>query len=238
MPNPVVTRVNEVNTPVQPNQPAVTQTQAPNGGTARAQAPANVLPPGGALKTSSIENLDELVAQAPPPATAAVVLAFVIEAEDAEGNRITSFETPIALEFTLPASSVPEGATGDTLVLTFWNGTSWTEVEGTVTRNEDGSYTVTASVDHFTIFSVIHHPERGTFTVPPAVGLTLTAWNGGDYATLAARLGAGNVAWHLEDGRWAPYVSEAPAFVNAAFRDRFVGRPVPSGTMLAVVRRE
>jgi len=238
VPQPVVTRVNEVVGAVQPNQSTVVQTQAPNGGTGKATAPAGALPPGGALKKAAVDNVQQLVQQAPPPASAAVVLAFVIEAEDASGNRITSFNEPIELEFTLPASSVPDGATGDTLVLTFWNGTSWTEIEGTVTQNPDGTFTVTASVDHFTFFSVQHHPGRGTFSVAPGPGLTLTTWNGGTYAMLEARLGQGGSAWVMVDGQFRGYHVGAPGFVSVRFRSHFAGSSVPAATPLVVVRRE
>ncbi len=229
---PQVTRVNqERSAPVQADVPAEVATRATNGSTAKVNAPANVIPTGGTLKAAAVDNLGELISQAPPPANVNVALAFVLEAEDADGNPLTEFDEPLALEFTLPASSVPTGATSDTLVLAFWNGTKWMEVEGTVTQNADGSYTIEAAVNHFTIFAVQHHPHRGTFLPAAAEGVSLTIWGGGSYELLAAALPQGGSVWVTTGGRFTGYIVGAPAFVNHAFTTLFplgvdVGQPV------------
>jgi len=72
----------------------------------------------------------------------------------------------------------------------------WAEVEGTVTQNSDGSFTINASVDHFTVFSVFHRPDRGTFTLPLRdTGFTFTIWGGGNLEALEAALPVGGTVW-------------------------------------------
>ncbi|MCK9487726.1 MAG: Ig-like domain-containing protein, partial [Dehalococcoidia bacterium] len=207
VPEPVVTRVNEAaSEPGQADTPTAVSTTTDDGSTATVNAPANAIPAGGKLKAAAVGNLDELTSQAPPPANVDVALAFVLEAEDADGNPIMAFDEPIALEFTVPAASVPPGATSETLVLAFWNGTKWVEVEGAVTENADGSFTITASVDHFTIFAVQHQPNRGKFTPAPAQrGITLTAWGGGGYGLLDRVLSHGSSVWVTSGGTFTGY---------------------------------
>ncbi len=236
VPKPVVTTVNEQKVPVTAGQPTVTETQTSTGATARVSAPADVLPRGGTLTVSAVADIEGLVAQAPSPPNAQVTLAFVIEAQDVDGTALTEFDEPIDLEFVLPASSIPEGATGDTLMLAFWNGSSWTEVLATFTQDADGSFTVRASVDHFTIFGIVSQPDRGTFLTPPAAhGVTQTSWRGGGYPLLEAAAGHGSAVWVTVNGRFIGYRVGAPAFVNASFRQLFPNG-LPVGT-LVVVRR-
>ncbi len=233
---PDVTRVNEVETSVTSDEAAEVATETEDGATARVVAPANALPEGATISAAAITNVEELKEQAPPPANADVTLAFVIEATDADGNDIEDgFNEPIALQFTVPAGTVPDDASGDDLVLVFWNGSEWVEVAGTVTENEDGSFTIDAEVDHFTIFSVIHQPGRGTFSPAPEAGVTLTIWQGGGYALLDEALADGGSVWVYEDGTGRGYVAGAPDFVNAAFRERYPSG-VAAGTPLVVVQ--
>jgi hypothetical protein len=223
-------------TPVLPDLPAFVETTSSSGGSTRVTAPPSALPTGATLNAAAIDNLEQLLEQAPPPASAQLTLAFVIEATSEDGEPLTSFDTPIELEFTVPATDVPEGADGTTLVLAFWNGSSWTEVEGTVTQNADGSYTVTASVDHFTIFSVLHRPDRGTFTVPlRETGSTFTIWGGGNLAALEAALPPSGAVWTWVDGRPLAYRPGLPDFVNARFLAHFPNG-LPSDTAVVVAR--
>jgi len=233
---PVVTRTNEDSTLVTAGQPTSAETQSSSGGTAEATAPANALPAGATLTAASIDNLEDLAAQAPPPADAQLVLAFVIEATDAQGNALTEdFAQPVELEFKVPADSLPAGATAGEIVLAFWNGTSWTEVQATVLFNADGTVTISASVDHFTIFSVQHQPGRGSFSPAPAFLVSFTVWGGGGYDLLDTAVGAGGSAWVMVDGRFHGYNVGAPAFVNAGFR-AMLPAGIASNTAVVVSR--
>jgi len=235
---PVVTRTNEDSTLVTAGQPTSAETQSSSGGTAEVTVPANALSAGATLTAASIDNLEDLAAQAPPPADAQLVLAFVIEATDAQGNALTEdFAQPVELEFNVPADSLPAGATAGEIVLAVWNGTSWTEVQGTVLFNADGTVTISASVDHFTIFSVQHQPGRGSFSPAPAFPVSFTVWGGGGYDLLDTAVGAGGSAWVMVDGRFHGYNVGAPAFVNAGFR-AMLPAGIASNTAVVVSRPE
>ncbi len=226
----------ETSEPASADAPATTAVEAPDGSSARVEAPPAALPEGATLSAGAIADLDALTAQAPPPPEVEVALAFVLEATDAEGEPITDgFAQPIALEFDVPAESVPPDATPETLVLAFWNGSEWVEVEGEVTLNPDGSYRINASVDHFTIFAVQHQPNRGRFLAPPEVeGITLVQWGGGGYDLLDTALATGDGLWATLDGRLLGYRVGAPGFVNRGFVEQFA--TLPAGMGLLVVR--
>ncbi|MCK9487015.1 MAG: hypothetical protein M0R73_10030 [Dehalococcoidia bacterium] len=221
-------------TSVPADEPATVESKASDGSTASVTAPAGALPEGSTLRAAAITNIDSLKEQAPPPSDATIALAFSIQAEDSNGEPITEgFTEPIQIDFTVPASSVPENL--DHLVLVFWNGTAWVEVAGEVTLNQDGTVTITALVDHFTVFAVMQQPDRGTLSpAPAATGITLTNWRGGGYALLEAALDEGDSAWVFVDGKPIGYIVGAMPSVNADFMARFPGG-VPMGTSLVVV---
>jgi len=237
---PDVTRVNEVESPpAAVDAPVTVQTSSTEGSSVVVTAPANTLPPGATLRAAAIDDVDELIAQAAPPETAAVTLAFVLEAVSADGTAIVSFDQPLSLEFVLPASAAPQGATPDTLSLAFWDGSEWVSVDGTVTRNQDGSFTVSATVDHFTVFGLLHHSNRGLFMpAPSAQGISMALWGGGGYSLMDTHLSSGQSVWVTVDGKFFGYVAGVPAIVNAGFLAQFptglsegtpvlVSRPVP-----------
>ncbi|MCK9485546.1 MAG: Ig-like domain-containing protein [Dehalococcoidia bacterium] len=232
---PEVIRVNEVEAAVTPDEVVEVLTQTDDGAAVEVVVPANALPEGAKVSAAAVANLEGLTAQAPPPASADLVLAFVIEASDADGNDIEDGFEPISLRFTVAAGMLPPDASNRELVLAFWNGAEWVEVEATVTMNEDGSFALHAEVDHFTIFSVLHQPGRGTFSPTPGAGLTLAEWQGGGYALLDAVLERGDSVWLFVGGKPYGYVAGSPDFVNAAFRARYpLG--LAAGTPVVVVR--
>ncbi|MEX1023008.1 MAG: right-handed parallel beta-helix repeat-containing protein [Dehalococcoidia bacterium] len=228
---------NNVEVEVTEDAPAEAETQSSTGSTAKVAAPAGALPAGAKLTVGSITNQEELVTQAPPPPAAEVALAFVIQAQDSTGAALTEgFAEPIALEFNVPAASIPEGSSTEELVLVFWNGEEWIEVAGTVTVNADGSVTINASVDHFTIFAVMSQPGRGTFgPAPAATGVSVTMWRGGGMDRLTAALLGSDSVWVTVDGAFVGYVPGAPEMVNAAFLARFPNG-LQAGTPVVVTR--
>ncbi len=233
---PVVTKSDEhISTPAVAGEGSSVQTQTTSGATATVNAPANALPDGSTLSAASLNNLAELTSQAPAPAGTTVALAFVLEATDTNGNRLTQFDPSLELEFNVPASSVPAGATSGQMVVAFWNGSSWTEVEALVIVNSDGSFTITASVDHFTVFALLHQPDRGTFSSALSFPVTFTVWRGGGYSLLDTAVGHGGSAWLMVNGRFYAYTVGVPAFVNATFVSMFPAG-IASNTAVVVAR--
>ncbi|MCK9486925.1 MAG: cadherin-like beta sandwich domain-containing protein [Dehalococcoidia bacterium] len=231
----LVRRSNEATSVATAGQPTTAQTEAEPGIDVVVIASAGALPGDATLTVAGIANMGDLVAAAAPPEGADLVLAFVVEAASAEGDAIREFAEPVLIQVTLPPSFMPPGADVRTLALAFWDGAAWVEVDAKVVRNEDGSYTVTASVDHFTVFSVTHQPARGQFTTPlPPRGVALTRWGGGDIALLDAALGVGRSAWIASGGRLYGHIGGAPPVVNGGMAARYAGG-IPAGTVMVVV---
>ncbi len=240
--------------PQNPNSPdptvdlgaGVTTVMTPNTGASisaqtgdiitRVTVPAGALPDGTEVRLSPIVDMDQLEALGGLPAGADIVAGIQINATS-NGSAVTGdFAEPIEITFEVPASSVPANATPTTLVIAYWNGSSWSAITGTVTVNADGSLSVSALVTHFTTFAVIHQPGRGLFNpAPRSQGSTMTIWGGGGYDLLAAALGERDSVWVLVDGKFVGYALGVPDFVNARFRALFP-TDIEANTVLMVVR--
>ncbi|MCK9485550.1 MAG: DUF1565 domain-containing protein [Dehalococcoidia bacterium] len=250
----VIEETGEVRVPVTGRQstalptdaPAVVGTRAPDGARIQVTVPPAALDGGGAeglrLEVAVATDLEQVANQAPSPADADVVSQFVVRLVDAQGNtHPATFTEPVIIEFTLPADQVPDDADLEALILVFWNGEAWIEVEATATTHEDGSVTLTAEVQHFTLFSVLWAPPHwGAFDPAPAAsGVTLVRWLGGGWtrldAALGAALGEGGTAWRFVEGRALGYIPGAPSFVNRAFVEAYPDG-VPPGTFALVTR--
>ncbi len=213
---------------------AVTATSA-SGSTAEVTVPAGALPAGTTVQVASVATVSALTAAAPPPVGASILAGFQINATAANGTAVAgNFAAPVTVKFGLPAASIPAGTVAGNLVLAFWNGTTWTTVPATVVINANGSATVTASLTHFTVFSVQTRPASA-FSPAPVAGLTITTWSGGDLTALATALTGSKSAWVFVGGQAIGYVVGAPAFVNADFVARYP-TGAAAGTFMVVVR--
>ena len=240
-PTPVVEVVveNTVTTETSTTVDVALSTTASDGSAADVTVPAGALPAGSTLTVSAVADPAALQAQSPPPATVDVKLAFEIKAT-ANGSAVTGdFGSPVALSFTVDAAAVPTGATGDQLQLAFWNGTHWVLVTGTVTVNADGTATIDATTDHFTLFAVLYSADGfgqtfgGTL---PSTGLGFVTFGGSTAQLETALVNASCVSpiFVTSNGQWVGFVPTAgvPA-VNAAFNALFADG-IPLGTpMLA-----
>ena len=198
-------------------------TTADDGSTVTTTIPAGALPAGSSVEVSVVSEVDSLVEQAPPPEGVDVTLAFSVSATDSGGDKLTDdFASPVTLTFTVDAGSVPDGAALDELSIAFWNGSEWVVVAGSAVLNSDGSVTLSATVDHFTLFAVLHRPAGFSGDAPAAgsIGLLVTSGVSTPAGLVRAFGDAGCTVAMLavtESGLWSIFISGAPAQVNAAF---------------------
>lgn len=218
---------------------ATGETRTPSGATLRVQIPAGAIEDASGLRleVAAVQDQPGLDRQASPLGGADVFASFVVRLVDNRGVPVeAAFALPVTLTFTVSAQDLPDDMGEDGLLLSFWNGSSWTVVPATVTLNADGSATLVADLMHFTLFQVTGLPgDWGTFSPTPySTGISLTAWQGGAFDLFDAALG-GAAAWVSLEGQWYGYRSEAPPFVNAPFLEIYADG-VPRSTFVAFVR--
>jgi hypothetical protein len=83
---------------------------------------------------------------APPENSSVIGLAYDLQPSGA------TFNPPIPLTFTYDPAQVPDGADESELIIAFWDGNQWVELDCIV---DTDTHTITASVAHFTIFAVL-----------------------------------------------------------------------------------
>jgi len=202
----------------------VLETQSSDGTTAKVVAPPGALPPGVELSIAAIMDVERLIEQAPPPTSTGVIVAYQVYAATPHGASVEDgFGAPVELSFTVPASQVPDTGARE-LTVVFWNGSSWVEVPAKLVMEEDGSVTLIAEVDHFTIFAIARRAGYRAFSTPLTPrGATFTVWGGGTIEDAASIEGV-TALWVWSGGRAYGYTVGGPSFLNAAFRALF-----PSG---------
>jgi len=203
----------------------VVETVASDGSLAQVTVPASALPSGSSVRIAAITNTSDLVEQAAVPEGTDLALGFSISAEASDGSGVTAgFEVPVAVEFTVGADTMPASYDPDNLNIAFWNGVRWASLEGVqAAANPDGSVTLTATTDHFTLFTVVIDPAK-TIKPGPAnpleevsisgfrsLGLDIdptpsdrqqTGAEGGELGSLPAWIGGGVAAAVLLVGGW------------------------------------
>jgi len=183
--------------------------------------PAGALGTDGEVVLGAIADLEALVEVAPPPAGAAVIVGFIIQAATADGTAITdNFAEAVTITVTVPAADIPPGSTAETLTLVFWNGTEWVVTPATIVVNADGSVTATAQVMHFTAFGLFRQPSIAWSGQLPASGLAFSIWRGftGTDPHVAAGFTtpAASAVWRLDSvtQRFIAWLRGAPPIVN------------------------
>lgn len=136
----------------------VVDSVARDGSEARVAVPAGALPSGSSVRVAAITNTTDLVEQAAIPEGTDVALGFSISAEAADGSEVSAgFSAPVAVEFTVEASALPASFDPDSLSIAFWNGARWAALQDVqAVSNPDGSVTLRALADHFTLFAVVN----------------------------------------------------------------------------------
>jgi adhesin/invasin len=225
--------------PVSTTEEVALSTTSTDGSTATITVPPAALPDGATVEVAGVADVADLAAQTAPPAGVGLLLGFSITAADAAGTAVTSgFSSPVALEFTVDASSLPSGAGAGELRTAFWNGTAWVPLDSVVTINADGSATISADTDHFSLYSVIHDAEgfgRIAGQVP-ATGVGFVTFGGSVAELQTAMIAAGcsNPAFVTSNGAWVSYLPDGPfAAINADFEALFA-EGVPLGRALIV----
>ena len=203
-----------------------TTSASATSGTVAADAPAGALPSGSKLTVAPASSITTLQSLAPAPTGAKILFGAVVQATTSGGAALTSnFTKPVTVTLTLPAGAIAAGTDPATLTLAFWDGSAWVTLPGTVTVGADGSAVLTASVEHFTLFSILQLPAKtegftGTAPVSGQIGL-LVASGASTPASLVTSLKAagcpvGSLAV-LGTGTWSVYIEGAPANVNVGF---------------------
>jgi len=133
--------------------------------------------------------VDELKEPLPPPDNCRIIsLAYDI------GPGGATFEPPAVLTIAYDESQIPEGVSEDKLVIAFWDASSgqWIELEDCVVNPL--ANTLTASVSHFTTFTVLARNAPASFStsglsISPAevsaegeVAISILVSNSGDLA--------------------------------------------------------
>ena len=134
---------------------------AQDGSLVQVAVPAGALPSGSVVRVAAITNTADLIEQVAVPEGADIALGFSITAETADGSEVADgFPTPVTVEFTVEAGTLPAGHDPDNLSIAFWNGARWVSLEGVqAVANPDGSVTLSALTDHFSHFIVVADPE-------------------------------------------------------------------------------
>lgn len=214
---------------------------APNATRGRATASALAFPAGTLVVIAGVESVEAVTRQAPLPPQAELLTAVVVQATSNAGDAITTgFGEAVEIALTIPGALLPTGAIGaNELVVAYWDGDAWVDLDASVTFEADGSVTLTATVDHFTLFGVQRRPGLRAFAQPLArTGVTAAQWGGGSLNDALAAAGAGlDSLWVVQAGRFVGYRPGAPAFVNAALVAIFPNERLPAGTIVFVVRR-
>ncbi|MFC2072482.1 cohesin domain-containing protein [Chloroflexota bacterium] len=100
------------------------------------------------LSEISIVQLAEPPA-APPESYFIISLSYALEPDG------TSFDPPIELTFAYDPSDVPEGIIEEDLVIAWWDKAVYEWIKLEDSRVDINAHTITASVDHFTAFTIL-----------------------------------------------------------------------------------
>lgn len=144
-------------------------------------------------------SITEMATPPTPPANSNIIgLTYDLGPDGAH------FDPPITLTLTYNPTAIPAGVAVEDLVLAYWNGSEWVELEN-ITVDPDTN-TISAPVSHFTAFTVIAHTSPAAFAlsdfaVTPSevadgesVSISLTIANTGDLTgSYKATLVIGNV---------------------------------------------
>ncbi len=130
--------------------------QEDRSATVRVTVPIGAIPTADRIVVEPVASLAE-VALTAPTSIGTLLTAVSAQALDTDGNEVTTnFNSAVSIVVTVPANSVPTGATPTNMSMKFWSGTEWSTVSSTSVLEADGSMTVTALASHFTLFAATY----------------------------------------------------------------------------------
>jgi hypothetical protein len=155
--NPDVREENIATVEASDTEEVSVSTTSPDNSTVNVAIPAQTFSTGTTVRTAAITNKDDLIQQVAPPEGTNLIMGFTVGATGSGGEPVyDGFLNQVTLRFDIDASMLPPGTPPEDLKIAFWNGVKWTQVDGMeVTENPDGTVTLTACVDHFTVFSTV-----------------------------------------------------------------------------------
>ncbi|MFC2010097.1 hypothetical protein ACFLUL_00765 [Chloroflexota bacterium] len=138
----------------------VVGTVAQDGSLVQVAVPASALPSGSLVRVAAIANTNNLIEQVAVPEGTDVALGFSIGATAPDGSDMrVDFAAPVSIEFTVESDTLPAGFDTDSLSIAFWNGARWAALENVqAVTNTDGTVTLSALTNHFTLFTVVTDP--------------------------------------------------------------------------------
>jgi hypothetical protein len=80
------------------------------------------------------------------------------------GPAGATFDPPLIMTYTLDLDDLPEGIAPEDLVIAYWDGDEWVELDSDVDV-ENSTITIEADVDHFTTFAVIGRVAPAAFSL-------------------------------------------------------------------------
>ena len=188
----------------------------------------------------SVSDLGEFTKQAPAPDGQSVITAVLLGSFGAgdEPIELKSFLKPVELRLRIPAAALPEGETGQKLVISHWDGKKWND-QVTSTRLIGTDVELSVNLEHFSTYAVLYNgggtaaPKPtaaggpGTFSGTPIfspTGQAFVVFAGGSSAQLEASAGtAGATGVWVQNsaGRFFLLVVRGPAFLRREFDEAF-----------------
>ena len=176
--------------------------------------------PGVPLSEISVTQMTALPVEVPPPPEADLILTYDFGPEGA------TFDQPVTLTFNYGEADIPGGVAAGDLVIVYWDGAAWVELEN-ISIDEEAN-TISGDIDHFTVFAVMARTSPAAFTasdlvISPtevdageSVSISVTVANTGDLAdSYEVKLTIGNVVYP-ETVTLAGNSSQEVAFAIAA----------------------
>ena len=112
-------------------------------------------------RLSSILIVEEKSPPAPPPNATAVSRTYDLTPNGA------IFDPPITITLTYNQADIPEGVTEEDLVIAYWDGAQWVNLEGPYTTDTENN-TKSALTSHFTNFTILGYAPAPTPPPSPA----------------------------------------------------------------------
>ncbi len=149
-----------------------------------------------------LDTLEIIVDETPPdPPEDAYVIGLAYDF----GPDGATFDPPLIMTYTLDLDDLPEGIAPEDLVIAYWDGDEWVELDSDVDV-ENSTITIESEVEHFTTFAVIGRVAPTAFslsslsvqpaevepgeTVTIAVSVANTGGTEGDYTVVLTINGA------------------------------------------------